>query len=72
MLVGFGQTTCLPLTPQCDRCKVNHLCPSAFKINPRHLKNTATTAATTTAEEKEKEAELLVNEMKEENKVIDQ
>uniref|UniRef100_A0A7C9CGL5 Endonuclease III homolog n=1 Tax=Opuntia streptacantha TaxID=393608 RepID=A0A7C9CGL5_OPUST len=31
LLVGFGQTICTPLRPQCDICKVNTLCPSAFK-----------------------------------------
>ncbi|GLD93935.1 hypothetical protein PINS_up002540 [Pythium insidiosum] len=29
MLVGFGQTICLPRGPKCDECKVSHLCPSA-------------------------------------------
>ncbi|TMW56455.1 hypothetical protein Poli38472_006465 [Pythium oligandrum] len=29
LLVGFGQTICLPRGPKCDECKVAHLCPSA-------------------------------------------
>ncbi|XP_074320039.1 endonuclease III homolog 1, chloroplastic isoform X1 [Silene latifolia] len=31
LLVGFGQTICTPLRPRCDSCKINNLCPSAFK-----------------------------------------
>jgi len=31
LLVGFGQTVCLPIGPKCSQCQVNHLCPSAFK-----------------------------------------
>ncbi|KAK9672267.1 hypothetical protein RND81_12G087800 [Saponaria officinalis] len=31
LLVGFGQTICTPLRPRCDSCKLNNLCPSAFK-----------------------------------------
>ncbi|KAL9233210.1 hypothetical protein vseg_008234 [Gypsophila vaccaria] len=31
LLVGFGQTICTPLRPRCDNCKINSLCPSAFK-----------------------------------------
>lgn len=31
LLVGFGQMICTPLRPQCDICKVNTLCPSAFR-----------------------------------------
>lgn len=31
LMVGFGQTICTPLRPQCHICKVNTLCPSAFK-----------------------------------------
>lgn len=30
MLVGFGQTICVPVSPKCSLCQVNHLCPSAF------------------------------------------
>jgi endonuclease-3 len=33
LLVGFGQTVCLPVGPKCAQCKVNDLCPSAFKKN---------------------------------------
>ncbi|KAJ2958338.1 hypothetical protein NQZ79_g6044 [Umbelopsis isabellina] len=29
LLVGFGQTTCLPRGPKCNICPVNDLCPSA-------------------------------------------
>ncbi|VFQ92111.1 unnamed protein product [Cuscuta campestris] len=31
LLVGFGQTICTPLRPHCENCKVNNLCPFAFK-----------------------------------------
>ena len=31
MLVGFGQTVCLPKKPKCSECAINNLCPSAFK-----------------------------------------
>jgi endonuclease-3 len=33
VLVGFGQTVCLPLASsrRCDICPVNTLCPSSFK-----------------------------------------
>lgn len=32
MLVGFGQTICLPVKPKCEECKASSLCPSAFKF----------------------------------------
>ncbi|XP_030937974.1 endonuclease III homolog 1, chloroplastic-like isoform X4 [Quercus lobata] len=31
LLVGFGQTICTPVRPNCGRCSVSELCPSAFK-----------------------------------------
>ncbi|KAK1351386.1 Endonuclease III-like [Heracleum sosnowskyi] len=31
LLVGFGQTICTPLRPQCGKCSISDLCPSAFK-----------------------------------------
>ncbi|URE36322.1 endonuclease III-like protein [Musa troglodytarum] len=31
LLVGFGQTVCTPLRPQCSSCGINQLCPAAFK-----------------------------------------
>ncbi|KAK1378929.1 Endonuclease III-like [Heracleum sosnowskyi] len=31
LLVGFGQTICTPLRPQCGKCSITDLCPSAFK-----------------------------------------
>ncbi|KNA16506.1 hypothetical protein SOVF_088560 isoform B [Spinacia oleracea] len=34
LLVGFGQTICTPLRPKCGVCKINSLCPSAFKEAP--------------------------------------
>ncbi|XP_010672145.2 endonuclease III homolog 1, chloroplastic isoform X1 [Beta vulgaris subsp. vulgaris] len=34
LLVGFGQTICTPLRPRCGVCKINSLCPSAFKEAP--------------------------------------
>ncbi|EIN07891.1 DNA glycosylase [Punctularia strigosozonata HHB-11173 SS5] len=34
MLVGFGQTVCLPIGPRCDLCELpgKNLCPSARKV----------------------------------------
>jgi len=32
LFVGFGQTICLPVKPKCEECKINSLCPSAFKV----------------------------------------
>ncbi|EOY04996.1 DNA glycosylase superfamily protein isoform 4 [Theobroma cacao] len=29
--VGFGQTICTPLRPQCEVCSITEFCPSAFK-----------------------------------------
>ncbi|KAG6576492.1 endonuclease iii--gpd superfamily base excision dna repair [Phytophthora cinnamomi] len=29
LLVGFGQTICLPRGPRCDNCKIRGICPSA-------------------------------------------
>nr|CAG8482623.1 11676_t:CDS:2 [Entrophospora candida] len=29
LLVGFGQTTCLPRNPKCSKCPVKNFCPSA-------------------------------------------
>jgi endonuclease III len=37
MLVGFGQTVCLPVRPQCHRCHVNMLCPSST-VRPKAVK----------------------------------
>ncbi|KAK6266155.1 hypothetical protein QUC31_016992 [Theobroma cacao] len=31
LLVGFGQTICTPLRPQCEVCSITEFCPSAFK-----------------------------------------
>ncbi|KAL1805541.1 hypothetical protein ACET3Z_028609 [Daucus carota] len=31
LLVGFGQTICTPLRPQCGKCNIVDLCPSAYK-----------------------------------------
>lgn len=31
LLVGFGQTICTPLRPQCGKCSITDLCPSAFE-----------------------------------------
>lgn len=30
MMVGFGQTVCLPVNPKCDSCLNNKICPSRF------------------------------------------
>eukprot|EP01127_Copromyxa_protea_P014701 TRINITY_DN4144_c1_g3_i1.p1 TRINITY_DN4144_c1_g3~~TRINITY_DN4144_c1_g3_i1.p1 ORF type:complete len:393 (-),score=100.01 TRINITY_DN4144_c1_g3_i1:141-1190(-) len=38
LLVGFGQTICKPLRPNCAVCKVNHLCPSAFADDKKREK----------------------------------
>lgn len=35
MLVGFGQTICLPKSPKCSSCLNQDLCPSAFKESPK-------------------------------------
>jgi endonuclease-3 len=29
LLVGFGQTICLPIGPKCNECKIKGICPSA-------------------------------------------
>jgi endonuclease-3 len=29
LLVGFGQTICTPVSPKCNRCKINNVCPSS-------------------------------------------
>lgn len=31
LLVGFGQSICLPVKPKCAECLNNHICPSAYK-----------------------------------------
>ncbi|KAL7700646.1 endonuclease III [Lotmaria passim] len=31
LLVGLGQTVCTPLHPKCATCKLNDICPNAFK-----------------------------------------
>mmetsp|Transcript_13044 Transcript_13044/g.33303 ORF Transcript_13044/g.33303 Transcript_13044/m.33303 type:complete len:297 (+) Transcript_13044:263-1153(+) len=31
LLVGFGQTICTPVSPNCEACHINNTCPSAFK-----------------------------------------
>jgi endonuclease-3 len=33
LFVGFGQTICTPLSPHCQECLVNDICPSAFHIS---------------------------------------
>ena len=38
MLVGFGQTICKPISPLCNTCKINHMCPSAFWNKPKNAK----------------------------------
>ncbi|KAG0625242.1 hypothetical protein M758_2G039600 [Ceratodon purpureus] len=35
LFVGFGQQMCKPMAPKCEICKVNQLCPSAFKPGPK-------------------------------------
>jgi endonuclease-3 len=35
LLVGFGQTHCLPINPHCSTCPVSHSCP---KINVKRGK----------------------------------
>lgn len=32
LLVGFGQTICLPMRPLCSQCKLKDICPSACPI----------------------------------------
>ncbi|ESP01460.1 hypothetical protein LOTGIDRAFT_95778, partial [Lottia gigantea] len=38
LLVGFGQTICLPVTPRCAECLNQNICPSAFKKSPKKTK----------------------------------
>ncbi|KAF9809239.1 hypothetical protein IEO21_07468 [Rhodonia placenta] len=39
LLVGFGQTVCLPVGPRCDTCELsNGLCPSARKMKTKTKK----------------------------------
>lgn len=33
LLVGFGQTICLPRNPKCEKCLNNQICPSSNKRN---------------------------------------
>lgn len=35
LLVGLGQTVCLPVNPRCAECKLNSVCPNAFKEGER-------------------------------------
>lgn len=35
LMVGFGQTICLPKSPKCSECSCSKLCPSAFKDSPK-------------------------------------
>jgi len=32
LLVGFGQTICLPRSPHCEECKINNLCPTGIAL----------------------------------------
>ncbi|KAH9930839.1 DNA glycosylase [Fomitopsis serialis] len=46
LLVGFGQTICLPVGPRCDSCELNKdLCPSARKGKSKSKKEKAVVAA---------------------------
>jgi endonuclease-3 len=45
LLVGLGQTICRPVNPQCERCSVSNICPSAFKESG--AKKSPSKAATT-------------------------
>jgi endonuclease III len=31
LLVGLGQTVCVPVHPKCAMCELNDICPNAFK-----------------------------------------
>ena len=46
MLVAFGQGTCTPVRPHCDRCVIVHLCPQ-IGVTPRthHRNKTAMSAS---------------------------
>lgn len=48
VLVGFGQTVCLPVSPKCDLCTLSSagLCPSAQtkKLSKRDSRNSASTS----------------------------
>jgi endonuclease-3 len=49
LLVGFGQTICTPLNTKCDICKINDLCPSAFKESKMKRPKLEKTTSDTTA-----------------------
>ncbi|CAO1407394.1 unnamed protein product [Diamesa serratosioi] len=42
LFVGFGQTICKPVGPNCAECLNNKICPSAFQKSPRKQKTTKT------------------------------
>ncbi|KZT74068.1 DNA glycosylase [Daedalea quercina L-15889] len=44
LLVGFGQTICLPVNPRCDACDLNDgLCPSGSGTTPRSVDDISAT-----------------------------
>jgi endonuclease-3 len=67
LLVGFGQTVCLPVGPKCGQCKVNDLCPSAFKKNEekkvkKEIKTEIKTEVKTEKNKKLVQSKLIKNE----------
>lgn len=40
LMVGFGQTVCLPIRPKCGECLSNKICPVAFKVTVSPKKKT--------------------------------
>lgn len=42
LFVGFGQTICKPVGPNCAECLNNKMCPSAFQKSPRKQKSKKT------------------------------
>lgn len=44
ILVAFGQGTCTPQWPRCDRCVIAYLCPKIGVIPRKNKENTATMA----------------------------
>ena len=58
LLVGFGQTICVPTGPRCDECTLSAkgLCPSAQKVKPSKTRKALQFRA---------EAELLIEKKEE-------
>lgn len=73
MLVGFGQTICKPLRPQCYRCKIKHLCPYTPKTKAPSDESAKSTKARaeTTKENAEEVKDFETTKVKEEVKTAE-